>query len=209
MKDHKSIPVLAGVQKDHYNSQMCNFENRYEKTFYKELMDLADQVISGKCEKRYIFLLGTPGSGKTHFLTSLFRSKVQADDGVIGAQHALYMCFGNLVQEIIAGFSDSHSTRIGLAPYLTADWLFLDDISRGEKIIDANKIEGQILREVLLSRWEDCRHLVATANYDAITLRRLLNTVYGSYVLSRVMGSSIFIEFPKADWRTEKYPKKK
>ena len=208
MKDHKSIPILAGVQRDHCNSSFETFSDRYDKGFYKELMDLADQVLSGKCDKRYIFLLGHAGSGKTHYEVSLFRAKAMADEGVIGAQHALYMPFGALTQEIIASFPDSHSTRIGLAPYLTADWLFLDDVSRGEKIIDANKLEGQILREVLLSRWEDCRHLVATANYDAVTLRRIIKTTYSEYVLSRVMGSSIWIEFPDVDFRQKDWKKK-
>jgi DNA replication protein DnaC len=199
--DREGLKLIVGIQPDHHQSLLSTFENRYTPELYKQLTEIADQIIGDKLEKRFVFLLGTPGSGKTHYMVGCFRSKVLADGGVIGAQHSLYMPFSLMVSEIIAGFSETHSTRMGLAQYLPVKYLFLDDISRGERVINPEKMEGQIFRDVLLDRWENCKHLICTSNYDKATLRRMIKTVFGEYVLSRVEGSSMFIQFPEKDFR--------
>lgn len=200
----KCMQILTGIQPDHRNSTLHNFENRYSPALYKELTELAKQIIEGTLDKRYVFLTGSPGSGKSHFLVGCFRSRVLADDGVMGAEHALYIPFNTMVTEIISGFAESHSTRMGLAQYLPVKYLFVDDISRGERTINPDKMEGQMFRDLLLDRWENSRHLICTSNYDPVTLRRMLRTTFGEYVLSRVEGSSIFVSFPEKDWRKEK-----
>jgi DNA replication protein DnaC len=174
---------------------------------YKELTALAEQIIKGTMEKRYVFLTGAPGSGKSHFLVGCFRSRVLADEGVMGAEHSLYIPFNTMVTEIISGFAESHSTRMGLAQYLPVKYLFVDDISRGERTINPDKMEGQMFRDLLLDRWENNRHLICTSNYDPVTLRRMLRTVFGEYVLSRVEGSSMFVKFPDEDFRKVKNDK--
>jgi len=139
----------------------------------------------------------------SHALVGMFRARAFIDDGLIGGDHGLYIPFANLTTEIISTFSDGGSMRISLAKYLSVQYLFLDDISRGEKITDPSRMESQMLRDILLDRWENNRHLICTCNYDPAGLQRMIKNVFGEYVHSRVMGSSLFIEFPDKDFRKE------
>jgi len=199
--DIRGLHVLSGIQRDHWNSTLEGFEDRYEDGLYKELTVLAISIIGNALNKNFIFLTGAPGSGKTHFLVGLFRAKVLADEGVMGTEHALYMPFANMITEIIEGLQETHSTRMGLAKYLPVRYLFIDDISRGERVINPEKIEGQVFREVLLDRFENRKYVVCTSNYTPVELRRMIKAVFGAYVLSRVESSSLFVEFPNKDFR--------
>jgi DNA replication protein DnaC len=205
MDKHPGLLVLTGIQNDHYKSLLDNFTDRYEGTFYKELMDLADIVINDKLDKRFVFLTGNPGSGKSHFLVGLFRSKVMHDQGVMGTDHSLYLPFSTLITEIISSFSDTPSTRTSLAKYLQVKYLFIDDISRGERVINPDKIEAQVFHDILLDRYEREKFLICTSNYTKVEMLRMLKSIFGDYTHSRVISSSIFMEFPNGDFRrTEK-----
>ena len=197
----KSLKVLSNIQRDHWESTLETFENRYEDGLYKQLTEVAKAIIADTLGRQFVFLTGAPGSGKTHMLVGLFRAKVLADEGVMGTEHSLYMPFANMITEIIEGLQETHSTRMGLAKYLPVRYLFIDDISRGERVINPEKIEGQVFREVLLDRFENRKYVVCTSNYTPVELRRMIKAVFGSYVLSRVESSSIFIEFPNKDFR--------
>lgn len=201
MDKYPGMHILAGIQADHRESLLENFDNRYEGKFYEELQKLAGQVINDEFEKRFIFLTGNPGSGKTHFLVGLFRSKAMQDQGVIGAAHALYLPFNVLITEIISSFKEVSSTRVALSKYLSVKYFFIDDISRGERTIDPEKIEGQVFRDILLDRYENKKHLICTSNYTKQELLRMLKGVFGDYVLSRVESSSVFIQFNTKDFR--------
>ena len=206
MTESKGMPVegllvRTGIQPDHWGSRLSNFTDRYPSGFYKELTALAEKIVKGTLEQKYVFLTGKAGSGKTHFLVGCFRARVLADEGVMGADHALYLPFSGLINEIISGFPETHSSRVGLAQYLTVKYLFLDDISRGEKVINPDKMESQILHDILLDRYEVNRHLICSSNFDPRTLRRLIKTIWGEYALSRVDASSVFVEFPDKDLR--------
>ncbi len=200
--DGHSLSINAGIQPDHKNSSLLNFENRYPGNFFDGIRDLAEKVTTGGLPT-YTFLCGKPGGGKTHLLVGLYRARAFVDDGLIGGDYGLYIPFANLTTEIISTFSDGGSMRISLAKYLPVQYLFLDDISRGEKITDPSRMESQMLRDILLDRWENNRHLICTCNYDPAGLQRMIKNVFGEYVHSRVMGSSLFIEFPDKDFRKE------
>jgi DNA replication protein DnaC len=164
---------------------------------------VADLIINDKLEQRFVFLTGTPGSGKTHSLIGIFRSKVMQDQGVMGADHSLYLPFATLITEIISSFSDTPSTRTSLSKYLAVKYLFIDDISRGERTVDPARIEGQVFRDLMLDRYENEKFLVCTSNYDKKELLRMISGVFGAYIHSRVSSSSIFLEFPVGDFRKE------
>ena len=200
---YPGLLVLTGIQKDHARSLLGNFDDRYAPEFYKTLMDLVALVIEDKFEKKFLFLTGNPGSGKTHFLVGLFRSKVMSDQGVMGADHSLYLPFATMITEIISSFKDTPSTRTSLAKYLGVKWLFIDDISRGERTIDPDRIEGQCFRDILLDRFENNKFLVCTSNYSKKELLRMISGVFGAYVHSRVVSASVFIEFNTKDFRRE------
>lgn len=201
MKNLPWLPILVGIQPDHWKSSLQNFEDRYPDGFYKKLEKLAKDIVEDTLTQRYVFLTGAPGSGKTHYMVGLFRARAAVDSGVLGAEHALYMPFNTLVTEIIEGFSETHSTRVGLQKYLPIKYFFVDDISRGEKVINPDKLEGQLFKELLLDRFENARHLVATSNYNKTELLRMTRAVFGEYVSSRVAASSLFLEFPDKDFR--------
>jgi DNA replication protein DnaC len=160
-------------------------------------------VMDDKLTKRFVFLCGTPGNGKTHFLVGLYRAKVAKDLGVIGTDHSLYVQFPSLIIEIMDGFKDTHSTRIGLLHYLSVKYLFIDDISKGERVLEPNKMESQVFRDMLLDRFENQRFLIATSNYSSTELKRMVKGVFGEYVSSRIESSGIYIDFPKKDFRKE------
>jgi DNA replication protein DnaC len=203
MDNLPGLRIITGIQPDHYQSLLENFDQRYDESFYQELTKVAQDIIEDKLDKRFVFLTGPPGSGKTHFLVGLFRSKVMQDKGVMGAEHSIYLPFSNMITEIISGLVDTHSTRVGLARYLTAKCLFIDDISRGERVIDPDKIEGQCFRDILLDRFENKRMLICTSNYTKQELLRMTKSVFGDYVASRVESSSVFLQFKSKDWRKE------
>lgn len=202
--DFDCLLVLNGVQPDHHSSQLKNFEDRYEPGLYKYLAEVAALVINDKLDKRFIFLMGHPGSGKTHFLVGLFRAKVLSASGVMGTDHALYLPFSRMITEMISGFQDTPSTRMALAKYLPVKYLFIDDISQGERVINPDKMEGQVFRDLLLDRFENEKHLICTSNYTKLELCRMIKSVFGEYMLSRVESSSLFIQFPNTDFRKEK-----
>lgn len=196
--------IRTGVQQDHWDSALQNFENRYSDAFYKQLEELAEKIVKGTLEQRYVFLTGKPGSGKTHLLVGLFRAKAYADEGVLGAGHSLYLPFTVLVNEIISGFSETHSARMGLAQYLPVKYLFVDDISRGERVVNPDKMESQLLHDLLLDRFENHKYLICSSNFTPKKLRRMIGTVWGEYTLSRVNANSVFVEFPEKDFREPK-----
>lgn len=200
----ESVPVLTGVQPDHYDSHLHNFEARYDEKLFQKLLTAADQIINDKFEQRYLFLCGSPGSGKTHFLVGLFRARVAKDKGVMGSNFAVYIQFLSLITEIIEGFQQTHSTRIGLLPYLTPRFLFMDDISKSEKIVDPVKMEFQVLKDILLDRFENKRVLVSTTNFSSSELKRMIRSAFGEYVASRIESTGDFIDFPKQDFRRSK-----
>jgi len=201
MQNFWELLVITGIQPDHFRSTFSNFEDRYTKGFYKTLMQIKEDVLAEKLRKNFVFLCGSSGCGKTHFLVSLFRAKVAVDKGVMGADRALYIQFPLLVQEIIAGFDKVKSTRIGLLKYLEAKWLFLDDLSKAERVVDEGRIEYQIFKDTLLDRFENRRYLLMSSNYTSIELRRLIKSVYGEYMFSRVDNNCLWVDFPKADFR--------
>jgi len=202
--NYEGIPILTGVQPDHHRSFLTNFENRYDGNLIEKLDCIAGDIINDTLDSRYIFLCGTPGSGKTHFLVGLFRAKALKDDGVIGTECSLYIQFPSLITEIIEGFRETPSTRLGLAKYLTIKYLFIDDISKGERVLDKDKMESQVFRDMLLDRFENKKYLIATSNYSSTELKRMIRSVFGDYVISRVASSGIFIDFPKTDFRKKK-----
>ena len=202
--NYDSVPILTGVQPDHYNSHLNNFEDRYDGKLFEKLDYVCSSLLDDKLEQRFIFLCGTPGCGKTHFLVGLFRARAFKDGGLLGTEHSLYIQFPNLITEIIEGFSQSHSTRVGLLPYLTPKYLFVDDISKSEKMIDPNKMEYQIFKDILLDRFENKRLLVCTSNFTSIELKRMIKGTFGEYVLSRVESAGFFLDFPRIDFRREK-----
>lgn len=197
----QGLKILTGIQPDHYRSLLMSFENRYEGDTYDILTGIAKRVLEDTLDKRFIFLCGTPGCGKTHFLVGLFRARVLKDSGVMGGEYSLYIQFPALITEIIDSFSDTPSTRVSLIKYFAIKYLFIDDISKGERVLDSEKIEGQVFREILLDRYESNKFLVATSNYTATEMKRMVRSVHGDYVLSRLESSSIFVEFPKGDFR--------
>jgi DNA replication protein DnaC len=199
--NYESVEVLTGIQPDHHRSHLNNFEDRYEGKLFGILDAIASDVIEGKIAKRFIMLCGTPGCGKTHFLVGLFRAKVCKDTGLMGAEHSTYIQFPTLITDIIEGFSYSHSTRVGLMPYLAPKYLFIDDVSKGERVLDKDKMESQVFREILIDRFENKKVLIATSNYSASELKRMVLGTFGDYVLSRLDSSGLFVEFPKLDFR--------
>lgn len=201
-----SLKVMAGVQPDHADSDLNNFEDRYSKQGNKKLhgqiMSLAKDIASGTLLQRFVFLLGRPGVGKTAALVGLFRARAYVDEGIMGANFSFYTQFTQMIKEMIAGFADHIPTRTALDKYLQIKYFFLDDISKGEKVLDPDKMENQVLRDILLDRWENKRYLICTANYRKENIIRVLRSSFGEYTLSRVMGSSLFLEFPEIDFRS-------
>lgn len=198
MKSLPMLPIMAGVQEDHADSSLALIEDKYSPSdTYQEIKIVADDLLNNRLQERFVFLNGKPGVGKTLALVGLFRLQAYVDRGVLGSGAGYYATFAGMTEDIIGSFTFTHSTRIAVAHYFPIKFLFLDDISRGEKkLIDLEKIEGQIFKEIILNRWEEKKHLICTSNYDSPTLQRMIKNVFGSYVHSRVLGSSKFIDFP-------------
>jgi len=196
---------MTGIQQDHIHSTLANFNDVYGSSkVYKTIKEVAVQLYNSTLPYRFVFLTGQCGSGKTHALVGLYRLRAHADEGVLGAEAGLYTPFAMMIEDVIQAIGETHSTRLAVAKYYPVKYLFIDDISRGERVINPERIEGQVFRDVLLDRWENCKHLICTSNYTPADLQRMIKNVFGDYVLSRVLGSCKFVEFPKGlDMRRE------
>lgn len=197
-----SYPVLTGIQQDHWKSSFANYDiSKYDVALQSKLRIITQQLFAETLPSRFILLTGAAGSGKSHCLVSLFRMMVAKNHGVFGADAALYLQFPKLIQEIIEGFKDKVNTRTALQTYFDARYLFIDDFSKSERVMDPTKIEGQVLYELLMDRFESAKTLIATTNYKYDDFCRMLKSVYGGHVESRVRSSCHVVEFPNMDIR--------
>src|SRR3989304_4974232 len=114
-KDFKHIEtsfVNSGIPAYHTNSFLSNFDHKYKNIdkqdkFYNSLIELTESVLSNEKQlPKYIFLCGTPGSGKTHFMVGLYRALIH-NIGYVQGDGALFITFANMAQEIISLFKDN------------------------------------------------------------------------------------------------------
>jgi DNA replication protein DnaC len=194
----------VGIPKAHYNNSLENFENYYTKEFYEDLEKIALQVIEEKFKHNYLILCGSPGSGKTHFLVGVYKA-ITGKLGYLHGDGALFICFGDMMREIIERFGkEAHSMRELIVEYWSAHYLFLDDITSTERVFKQDSMEFQCFRDTLINRWDENKILLFTSNFNHEDLIKFVTTSYGTYVASRVVSSAKIIEFPRKDFRFEK-----
>lgn len=199
--------VSAGIPLIHQNSHLVNFEDHYasiESGFYRKIERTTDTLLTLdlKKNKRYVFLCGTPGSGKTHYLVGLYRAMVQKL-GYAQGDGVLFTTFPNLASEIIGNFKDDIPMRTALAGYTQAKFLLIDDFTSSERVFKENSLEFNMFRDILLNRYETETTLVTSANLNAPDLLTELDRLFGGYVTSRLSCSEI-VQFPELDLRRSK-----
>lgn len=193
---------VAGIPAVHYGSHLHNFKNQYpDKTFYDNLVKLTGEYLSldYKQMPRYVFLCGSPGSGKSHYLVGLYRAMIQKI-GYLGGDGATFSTYPDLATEMISLFKDKIPLRIGMSAYLQSKWLFLDDCTSSERILKEDSLEHNMLRDILVDRYDRQFCLLISSNLMAEDLMAELNRMFGGYIMSRMADSRI-IEFPRVDFR--------
>lgn len=191
----------TGIPSCHLYSSFSNFENKYDEKFYEVLYKITNQILAMdlSSSSKFLFLCGNTGSGKTHFMVSLYRAmihKLQYSQG----DGALFTTFAGLAQEVISLFSQNIPLRTSLAEYLRARWLFIDDFTSSERVLKENSLEFNMLRDILLDRHEKGRMLITSTNIDSVDLMAEIDRLFGSYVTSRLANSTV-VQFPKIDLR--------
>lgn len=207
-KDFNSIEtsfVNSGIPTYHTDSFLSNFEHKYKTVdkndkFYSSLIELSDKVLNDdKQLSKYIFLCGTPGSGKTHFMVGLYRALVHKL-GYIQGDGTLFVTFANLAQEIISLFKDNIPLRTSISGYTQSKWLFIDDFTSSERMLKEDSLEFNIFRDILIDRYEKGYYIVASSNFSSVDLLGQLDRLFGAYITSRLSDSKI-IQFPNIDLR--------
>lgn len=192
------------IPKSHQYSHLHNFENLYKEStdeFWKDLGDITKKLLDMDSLKtpKFVFLCGTPGSGKTHIAVGLYRAMVEKI-GFASGGGVLFKPFMSMVADIISGFSENIPTRDALALYTKNKWLFLDDFSSSEKVFIKDSFEYQLFRDIALNRWDSGGTLITSTNLEADALNRQFHGVFGEYVMSR-LSDSFVINFPDQDLR--------
>jgi DNA replication protein DnaC len=201
---YKPYPTIVGIPKAHQFNSLENFENYYTNEFYKDLESIANHILEGTFKYNYLILCGSPGSGKTHYLTGLYKALL-TKLGYLHGDGALLIPFPDLMTEMIIRFNTvAHSMRELLVEYWQAHYLFLDDVTSTERVFKNDSMEFNIFRDTLIDRWDNNKVMLFTSNFSRDELVKFVTTSYGNYVASRVVSSSKIIEFPKKDFRFAK-----
>jgi DNA replication protein DnaC len=203
-KKIESSYVLSGIPVTYKDSHLYNFENKYDKkyaAFWNSLVQTATLMLAEPAKfPKFVFLCGTPGNGKTHYLIGLYRALVH-QMGYSQGDGASFYTFASLAQEIIAGFAENIPIRTAMATYTQARYLFIDDFTASERILKANSLESTIFRDIVLDRYDKGYHLITSSNFNSIELMSELDKLFGDYVTSRLANSKV-IQFPeKVDFR--------
>ena len=206
-KKIESSYALSGIPAVHKGSHLFNFENKYGKygtdKFWKTLINLAKTLLEEpKKFPQFVFLVGQPGNGKTHFLVGLYRALIY-QLGYSQGDGAAFYTFGSLNAEIIEGFKDNVPIRSAMSGITTARWIFLDDFTASERILKANSLEQTILRDLVLNRYDSDKFLITTSNFTSLELLPEMDRMFGDYIVSRLHESKI-IQFPAVDLRKVK-----
>ena len=207
MLQFKEIPsslVLSGIPPIHFNSHLSNFDNKYDKLqkgFFAKLLALTEKMLTlnVSASPKYVFLCGTPGSGKTHFMVGLYRAMIQKL-GYSQGDGSLFVSYSVLATEMINAMQENTPLRIVLSGYLQSKWLFLDDITASDRVFKENSLEFQTLRDVLLDRYERNLCLIASSNLNSDDLIPEIDRLFGNYVSSR-LSNSVIVQFPAVDFR--------
>lgn len=205
-KGVESSQTITGIPKAHYNSYLSNFENRYktkDSKFYQKLESIVNWLLTLDLKEnpKYVFLCGTAGCGKSHFMVALYRALVHRL-GYSQGDGAFFIPFGLLAEEIIGLFPQNIPIRTSLQGYTQARWLFLDDFTSSERVFKQDSLEFTIFRDILIDRYERQNVLVTSSNLDAIDLLPEIDKLFGGYVASRIHASEI-IQFPAIDFRKQ------
>jgi len=203
-KELPSSKAISGIPMVHYNSHLYNFSNIYprkDQQIFDNLEKLANDfyTLPIKDMPRYVFLCGTPGSGKSHFLIGLYRMMI-AKIGYQSGDGASFSTYSDLAQEMISLFKDKIPLRLGMLAYLQSRWLFLDDFTSSERVLKEDSLEHNMLRDILIDRYDKQYCLVISSNLMAEDLMAELNRLFGAYIMSRVSDSMV-IQFPCTDFR--------
>ena len=192
----------------HYGSHLYNFGNPYTEDndeFWIKVRELTEIMLLldiSKCP-RLVALCGQPGSGKSHLEVGLYRAMLHKTV-FAGGGGVFFSPFMTMVTDIISGFGDKVYIREALSEYTKNKWLFLDDFSATEKVFKKDSMENQIIRDLLIERWDTGQTLVTSTNLDAETLLKDIEEMFGEHIGSRV-SDSIIIQFPDDDLRKQGY----
>lgn len=205
-KDFGGSHAISGLPPVHYGSFLSNFEDVYSKKdpeLYPKLHAVVTDLLSLEVKKhpRYIFLCGTPGNGKTHFLVGLYRAMIAKIDFIQG-DGATFITYATLTQEMISLFKDNTPLRLGLAGYLESRWLFIDDFTSSERILKEGALEQTMMRDILIDRYDKQKTLITSSNLNREDFMKEMGRLFGSYISSR-LNDSLIIQFPAIDLRRE------
>ena len=207
-KDIETSNTISGIPPYHYDSHLHNFENRYKHKdtsglFFKSLYDLTVKILDFKSTSNYVFLCGSPGCGKTHYMVGLYRALV-AKLGYSQGEGTLFTTFSGLSAEIISLFKEDMPLRVGIQGYVQSKWLFLDDFTASERVLKENSLEFNMLRDILLDRYEKGYMAILSCNMRSVELMQEVDKLFGAYVTSRVSSNSDILQFPALDFREKK-----
>lgn len=208
MSSLASVPSsfsIAGIPRVHHGSHLSNFENKYPAgQFYSNMEKLVQEFLTLDYVSlpRYIFLCGSPGSGKSHFLVGLYRAMIHKI-GYLGGDGATFSTYPHLAQEMISLFKERIPLRLGMQGYLQSKWLFLDDCTSSERILKEDSLEHNMLRDIMIDRYDKQYCLVISSNMMAEDLMSEMNRLMGGYIMSRANDSKV-IQFPSVDFRKQK-----
>jgi len=204
-----------GVPRDHWGSSLANFENRYSKStskFWSQLRDITKRILTKDLKQcpRYVFLCGSPGSGKTHFEAGLYQALLYKFI-YAGAGGVWYTTFTHIMQDIHEDYSEQirikealeGCVRKSVGAYTIEDFLFIDDFTASEKVFKRDSMEHIALQQLILNRWDTGRTLITSTNLPGDMLIETLGKVYTTHIASR-LENSVIIDFPNQDFRKGK-----
>jgi DNA replication protein DnaC len=207
LKDIPSTFHVSNISRQHWQSHLSNFENRYDSynpAFYKKVTELTNTILDMSMDKlpRYIMVVGRPGCGKTHWMVGMFRALVKKI-GYADANGASYIEYREMISEIIGGFAERVALRVQLEAWLRPSIMFLDDVSAGRRTFEDGKIEQTLLQEIIINRYEYKKTLVMSMNVEKADLIANFNRLFGEYISSR-LSDVLVLEFPRIDFRKRK-----
>jgi DNA replication protein DnaC len=140
-------------------------------------------------KKGSLFLTGTPGSGKTHFMICLLRALVEQ-----GQEWLFFIKSGDLDRELLYAIQDKQE-KFCLEKYQEARFLFIDDLGV-EKHTDRMREQYYSLIDARVS---DYLPTIYTSN---LTIKEIGNAL-GERISSR-LEDAYNVKFPNEDLRKKK-----
>lgn len=143
--------------------------------------------MQGESEKKWLFLTGTSGTGKT------FTSVICAKVALLQEKSVYFSSVTDLLSDLRPNEAYPAKSADILKRCKEVDLLILDDIGH-EK---SSQWVREQLYMIINSRWNSMKATIFTSNFDI----QNIETTISSAVHSRIRGESIYVKFNDSDKR--------